>query len=104
METRYSNEFGTVQFEIITPIKKVSELGKVSSQPVENTFSIDVAEQIALTTENRMVQIVMDIKSSICGIIIHETGCTGAWGRITNIMYNSSEIPREAILRMRQIF
>jgi translation elongation factor EF-Ts len=99
----YNSKYGHLEFELVENYHKV---GEISSKNYDKDlfFSIEVAEQIALITENHNIQCgavfpegmkFSDISQMY--LIHHQSGSMGAVCKITNLEFTSEVTPMKEI-------
>ena len=64
----YSNEFGTLALLIVAALRPVSGF-RLADVDDKYTFALETAEQIALITDNRRLQLVC--AGGRCGVVVH---------------------------------
>jgi hypothetical protein len=97
MKITYSNEYGILEFETIEDYHAVKE---ISSKNYDGKlfFSIDIAEQIVLITDNVKIQtscVFPDMNKMF--LIHHLSGSIGAVCKITKLEFTSLVKPTEEI-------
>jgi hypothetical protein len=97
MEIVYSNNYGYLEIE---PIEDYHAVGEISSKNYNKSlfFSIDIAEQIVLITDNVKIQtscVFPDMDKMF--LIHHLTGSTGAVCKINKLEFTSLVNPTEEI-------
>ena len=98
MKKSFKNKYGSLEISSCSKLENVSTMNY--SRAVEhraNIFSISVAEQIALITNNQMIQVgVVDIEK--CYIILHETPDMGYYCRIDSIDFLPEDKSAQTII------
>jgi hypothetical protein len=99
MTTKFTNKYGTLQLELISDVKSIGSLGRVKDIDDDSVFSIDEAEKVALITGNEGIQIAFDVLNNRCGVIVHETGSTGAWAKSVKMEFADSVNPTKELAK-----
>ena len=78
MRTHYKNDFGQAVLKPVSPIMPVSDISAASCPTAEaNKIDFNMAEQLALITENRGIQVCF-ASFDIIYVIAHETPSTAS--------------------------
>ena len=99
MKIAYNNEYGNLEFELFD-IEGFREVGEISSENIDNNlfFDIDIAEQIALITQNVRVQVGFVFPTNgKAYLIYHQSSNMGAVCKITKLEFTSKVNPTEEI-------
>lgn len=81
--TKFTNRFGTVVVTPATDFMPVRGIRKTHPVAVANTFDLTTAEQIALVTENRGLQICPHFPmDGLAYLLLHDTPSTAAICRV----------------------
>lgn len=85
----FKNKYGSLTLEVVSDFVKVKDLGLVKDLPEDQKFSMETAEQIALITDNRGIQIVFDSTNiKIASVAVHDSVSTAAWAKIKHIDFD----------------
>lgn len=85
----FKNKYGSLILEVVSDFVKVKDLGRVKDLPKDQIFPIEIAEQIALITENRKIQIVFDSTNiRMASVAVHDSVSTAAWAKIKHINFD----------------
>lgn len=85
MRLTFQNRYGQLSLVPVSDVRPVKEIRGVDVDG-RHKFGIDVAEQIALITENRGIQICLG-EGWNCYVIAHDSPSTGAVVRIESLTY-----------------
>jgi hypothetical protein len=92
----YKNKYGYLEFEVIENYRDISTIHSKDLQ--DNLFfEIEVAEHIALITENRDIQLSVTYDPKKMFLIHHQSSSVAAVCRITKIEFNSDFNAREIL-------
>lgn len=96
----YNNYYGKLILEETGELLKVSEIRGINL-PDELKFSLDIAEKIALITENRGIQISGEFHKNPpkMYVIMHVSPSTGYIGKIVSLEFNSDINPTEELAK-----
>ena len=103
MKVEYRNEFGYLRIAQVSGLLPISEITSENEDVITHKFSLEVAEQIALITGNKDVQIGV-LNEEFC-YLVRQTATTPDKGmvfRIDYISFNSDEVPSDALNRLNQ--
>lgn len=97
----FQNEFGSLQISLVTDFMSVGKITRDIPEVSANMFSIETAEQIALITDNKNVQICMCFPLNGLGYLVyHRNGREAAVCKIDSIIYSCTVSPAEQIAMM----
>jgi hypothetical protein len=99
----YSNEYGSLSFELVTEFLPVSQINK-TIVPEDAFYPIETLEKIALITENKRLQPVYIFQDKRGYYILHNSVSTGAVVKISNISFTKDVNPEEEIDRLKRPF
>lgn len=89
MRLDFQNQYGQLRLVPVSDVQPVRDIRGVNVDAAHK-FGIDVAEQIALITDNRGIQIAPTKDGDgkwVCYVIAHESPSTGAVVRVESINY-----------------
>ena len=85
----FNNKYGSAELEVVGEYVPVCGLHS-RDVPAEFKFSLDTAEQLALITENRRIQIIFEYPSmKRAFLIVHKSASIAAVARIVNLDFFS---------------
>jgi hypothetical protein len=96
--TVYENNYGRLVVRPITDTVPVNTI-RLANIPVEARFSLEVAEQVVLITENRHTQIVVRDVNENVALVVHESPSTCWVAQIESLDYTGDIVARDAIVR-----
>lgn len=72
---RFANRFGVAEITPVTESMPIGDIRKTHPMALANTFDIETAEQIALITENRRIQICprFDPMDGMAYLVLHDS-------------------------------
>jgi hypothetical protein len=93
----YQNKYGRIEFDLVSEVRHVSTIHGVDIDD-QYKFDIRTAEQVALITDNRRIQICPQRtpKGYVLYVVLHATPSTVAVGRIKDLVYVGGD-PTQAI-------
>lgn len=89
MNVKYSNVYGSLELRTMTPIMPIRDIKAIP----ECMFNVRTAEQIALITGNRGVQLSFKMPLTAPNpayVIVHSTPNSGAVAKVVNLEFTST--------------
>lgn len=100
MTIKYKNNYGQLELELVSEYIPVSTI-KGSNISDSLKFSLETAEQIALITENRKIQICIPLDWKVY-VIIHNSPSTAAIAKIKSLDFIADITPAEELHRLNK--
>ncbi len=97
---RYENHYGTVELEPVTDYMPIADISYHLTAAQDNAFSLEMAEQVALITENRGIQIAFPVisgKYTCAYVVLHQGANHAAICRVTNLTFLPTRSARECL-------
>jgi hypothetical protein len=85
---RFSNKYGSFELEIIGEFTNVSNI-KSNEISLDCFFDIDVAEKIALISENKSIQISTSKNMKHFYCVFHHSSSIVAVGKVKSLIFNN---------------
>lgn len=98
MNQTYKNKYGFLEFEVVSPYVAVSTILS-KNVPEDLFFDIDQAEQIALITGNRGIQLCVSHDRKRMFLIKHSSPSQAALCRVTRVDFTPVVNAREVLAR-----
>lgn len=99
MQLDFANQFGALKLALVSEVRPVDSIFGADIDAAHK-FDLHTAEQVALITENRRIQI-GGLGAHDCYIVVHESPTNAAIARIESINYIGGN-PAQEIERARQ--
>lgn len=94
----FTNRFGTVEVTPLTDFMPVRDIRMTHPVAVANVFDVTTAEQIALVTENRGVQICLHFPlDGLAYLVLHDSPSTAAICRVDVVDFACATAPGDML-------
>jgi hypothetical protein len=100
----YHNRYGNLTLDLVTDFQSVRNFS-FAMVPQDCVITIDQAEQIALITDNRRLQVCFcpdDLRK--CYVIVHNSASTAALAKVSCLNFISTVNPASEIASLAQVF
>lgn len=93
-----SNRFGSVRIEPVTDFMPIGQITSKDPAAEANGFDLTTAEQIALITENRGIQICFPFPhTNQAFLVMHDSPTSAAICRVSVVEFTSEEVPADIL-------